>query len=172
MNSDMSKRMSARSLLNKNCASERATSVLPTPVGPRNRNDPTGRSGFFKPARDRRIARASAEIAGRCEMTRLCSSISVRNSFCVSSSLSELTGMPVQRAITSSTSSRVTSAETIASSSGCIRKFDVSPYDRDHSFSSFQSARLPCSRLTRSFTRAPASSITSMALSGRKRSGM
>jgi hypothetical protein len=38
---------------------------LPTPVGPRNRNEPTGRSGFFSPARERLIARASAEIAGR-----------------------------------------------------------------------------------------------------------
>ena len=65
MNSDMSKRIIARSLPNRNCASDRATSVLPTPVGPRNRNEPTGRSGFFKPARERRMARASAEIAGR-----------------------------------------------------------------------------------------------------------
>src|SRR6267378_3770405 len=86
------------------------------PEGPRNRNEPTGRKGFLSPARERRIARASAEIAGRCDTTRLCNSISIRNNFWVSASLSDVTGMPVQRAITSSTSSRVTSAETSASS--------------------------------------------------------
>ena len=56
--SDMSKRINARSLPKRNCASERATSVLPTPVGPKKRNEPTGRSGFFRPARERRMVRA------------------------------------------------------------------------------------------------------------------
>ena len=71
MNSLISKRISALSEPNKYSAIERATSVLPTPVGPRKRNEPTGRHGFFNPARDRRIARARAEIAGRCETIRL-----------------------------------------------------------------------------------------------------
>ena len=63
MNSDMSKRTSDFSLPNRNCARARATSVLPTPVGPRNRNEPAGRFGLFRPARERRMARASAMIA-------------------------------------------------------------------------------------------------------------
>src|SRR5215471_16118417 len=65
MNSLMSKRISDFSLPNKNSASARATSVLPTPVGPKNRNDPAGRFGDFNPARERRMARASADIAFR-----------------------------------------------------------------------------------------------------------
>ena len=39
-----------------NSASARASSVLPTPVGPRNRNVPIGRSGSCRPARERRSA--------------------------------------------------------------------------------------------------------------------
>ena len=37
----------------------RATSVLPTPVGPRKMNEPIGRFGFLRPARERRIARVT-----------------------------------------------------------------------------------------------------------------
>ncbi len=63
MYSDMSKRIKAWSLANRKFASARASSVLPTPVGPRNMYEAANRSvaGFFNPARDRRIAR---EIAG------------------------------------------------------------------------------------------------------------
>ncbi len=39
-----------------NSASARASSVLPTPVGPRNRNEPIGRFGSDRPARERRRA--------------------------------------------------------------------------------------------------------------------
>ena len=46
-----------------NSASARASSVLPTPVGPRNRNEPIGRSGSCSPARERRSAVATASIA-------------------------------------------------------------------------------------------------------------
>ena len=120
ISSDMSKRIIERWLPNKNSARHRATSVLPTPVGPRKRNEPTGRCGFFKPARERRIARAKAEIAGRCEITRLCNSFSMRRSFFDSPSLSETIGMPVQRAMTSSMSLRLTSPITIWSSSSVI----------------------------------------------------
>ena len=41
---------------NRACASALASSVLPTPVGPRNRKLPMGRFGFAMPARERRIA--------------------------------------------------------------------------------------------------------------------
>ena len=74
MYSDMSKRMSAWSLPKRKLASARASSVLPTPVGPRKTKLPTGRFGFFSPARERRMARESAEIAFSWLMTRLWSS--------------------------------------------------------------------------------------------------
>jgi hypothetical protein len=54
MNSDMSNRISDFSLPNRKSASARATSVFATPVGPRNRNEPAGRFGDFRPARERR----------------------------------------------------------------------------------------------------------------------
>ena len=60
MYSDMSMRTIARSSSNRKSASVRASSVLPTPVGPRNRNEPIGRFGSDSPARDRRIALATA----------------------------------------------------------------------------------------------------------------
>src|SRR5918996_1354277 len=52
MYSDMSMRTIASWLSNMNSASARASSVLPTPVGPRKRNTPMGRSGSASPARD------------------------------------------------------------------------------------------------------------------------
>ena len=57
MYSDMSMRIIASSESNMNSASARASSVLPTPVGPRNRKVPIGRSGSCRPARERRSAR-------------------------------------------------------------------------------------------------------------------
>ena len=63
MYSDMSKRMSEWSLPNRKFASARASSVFPTPVGPRKMKLPTGRLGFLRPARERRMAREIAEIA-------------------------------------------------------------------------------------------------------------
>ncbi len=109
MYSDMSKRTSARSLPNRNAARERATSVLPTPVGPRNRKLPTGRFGFLSPARVRRMARDRALMALSCDTIRLCSSSSMRSSFCDSSSLTAVMGMPVHFETTSSMSPFVTS---------------------------------------------------------------
>ena len=44
-------------------SSARASSVLPTPVGPRKRNEPIGRFGSLSPLRDRRTARATASMA-------------------------------------------------------------------------------------------------------------
>ena len=43
---------------NRNSASALVSSVLPTPVGPRNRNEPSGRFGSCSPARARRIGAA------------------------------------------------------------------------------------------------------------------
>ena len=53
MYSDMSMRTIASSVLNRNVASVFASSVFPTPVGPRNMNDAMGRLGSDKPARER-----------------------------------------------------------------------------------------------------------------------
>src|ERR1700676_4170174 len=63
MNSDISKRTSDFSEPNKNSARRRATSVLPTPVGPRKKKQPTGRAGFLRPARLRGRARAREVVA-------------------------------------------------------------------------------------------------------------
>src|ERR1035438_976442 len=63
MNSDISKRMRALSDPKRKLARVRAISVLPTPVGPRKRKLPMGRCGDLRPARERRMARARAEIA-------------------------------------------------------------------------------------------------------------
>ena len=57
MYSDMSIRTIASCESNMNSASARASSVLPTPVGPRNRKLPIGRFGSCRPARERRSAR-------------------------------------------------------------------------------------------------------------------
>src|SRR5271165_6242225 len=53
MYSDMSIRTIAVSSSNRNEASALVSSVLPTPVGPRNMNEPIGRFGSWRPARAR-----------------------------------------------------------------------------------------------------------------------
>src|ERR1700754_4305309 len=60
MYSDMSMRIRACSSSNRNAASALVNSVLPTPVGPRNRNEPIGRFGDCSPARARRMALETA----------------------------------------------------------------------------------------------------------------
>ena len=60
MYSDMSMRIIASWESNMNSASARASSVLPTPVGPRKRKVPIGRSGSDSPARERRSASETA----------------------------------------------------------------------------------------------------------------
>ena len=71
MNSLMSTLMSASSLPNMNSASALASSVFPTPVGPRKMNEPIGRLGSFRPARARRTALETIPIASSWPMTRL-----------------------------------------------------------------------------------------------------
>ena len=101
MLSSSSKRVSARA---------RASSVLPTPVGPRKRNEPMGRLGSLMPARARTTASATARTASSWPTTRWCSSSSRWRSFCISPSISFETGMPVQRETTSAMSSSSTSS--------------------------------------------------------------
>src|SRR5215212_2815037 len=95
MYSDMSMRTIASSSPKRNSASVRASSVLPTPEGPRKMNEPVGRLGSLRPARERRMAFETASMAACWPITRLCSSSSMRMSFWVSASVSLKTGIPV-----------------------------------------------------------------------------
>ncbi len=49
--------------LNKKSAKLLVSSVLPTPVGPKNKKDARGRSGSWSPARERLIAFDTEAIA-------------------------------------------------------------------------------------------------------------
>ena len=49
-----------------------ANSVLPTPVGPKNKNEPIGRFGSFKPTLPLLIALLTASTASFCPTTLLC----------------------------------------------------------------------------------------------------
>ena len=108
MYSDMSKRISASSALNRNSASALDSSVLPTPGGPRKMKLPAGRLGSFKPARLRRMAFDNAVTASSWPMTRSCSTPSMRSSFSVSASVRLDTGTPVVMETTSAMSCAVT----------------------------------------------------------------
>src|SRR6266545_4281379 len=109
----MSIRTMARSSSKRNSASARASSVFPTPVGPRNTNEPIGLLGSESPARVRRMAFATASTASCWSTTRWCSSSSIRISFCISASMRRETGMPVHVETTSATSSSSTSSFSI-----------------------------------------------------------
>ncbi len=110
----MSMRTIARSSSNRNSASALASSVLPTPVGPRNRNEPVGRFSSAMPERARRTASDTARTASACPTTRLPSSSSMRSSFAVSPSSMRPAGMPVHAETTSATSSGPTSSLSIS----------------------------------------------------------
>ncbi|MNE42889.1 hypothetical protein D3C80_1370390 [compost metagenome] len=116
MYSDMSKRTSSTPSALASC---RAASVLPTPVGPANRNEPTGLSGALSPARDSLIAVDSESMAGSCPNT-----VSFRSrSRLRNSSLSELlTCFGGIRAILATMSSTCgTSMRLTRFASGCRR---------------------------------------------------
>ncbi len=100
----------ALSSSNRNSARARASSVLPTPVGPRKMNEPMGRFGSFRPERARTTASATASTASSWPITRWCSSSPRCSSFCTSPSSSFETGMCVQRLTTSAMSSSSTSS--------------------------------------------------------------
>ena len=91
-----------------NSASARTSSVLPTPVGPRNRKLPMGLRGSLSPARARRTAFEMLTIASSWPMMRwwMFSSMCSRRS--VSSTAMRVTGMPVHMLTTSAISSPVT----------------------------------------------------------------
>ena len=196
MYSDMSTWMRACSSPNRNSASVRASSVLPTPDGPRKMNEPAGRFGSLMPARARRMARLVAVMAASWPMTRLCSSSSMRSSFCVSASVSLNTGMPVHIETMSAISSspmdgrgassafhsssrsrflfvrrRSVSRRFAAFSNSCA-SMAASLSLRTPSISSSSSRYDGGAVMVRMRMRLPASSMRSMALSGRNRSEM
>ena len=125
MYSDMSTWIIASSSPNRNSASVRASSVFPTPEGPRKMNEPVGRFGSLIPARARRIAFETATIAVSWPITRLCSSSSIRTSFCDSASVSLKTGIPVHIETMSAISSSPISG---CSSSASLRQRSSSSF--------------------------------------------
>ena len=192
MYSDMSKDSSASSELNKNSASALESSVLPTPDGPRKMNEPAGRFGSFRPERERRMALESAVTASSWPMMRSCRTPSIRKSFSVSASVRLLTGTPVDMDTTSAMSSTVTFCTVLeVSSSHCFSASSRSFFRASSSSRSSAARSKFWSPMARSFSarhfrsfssksrsslgsvmlrmrmRAPASSMTSMALSGR-----
>ncbi len=73
-----------------------------------------GRLGSERPARERRIAPATAETASSWPMTRSWSTSSSSMSLAISPCIMRLTGTPVHALTTSATSSSVTSSLSIA----------------------------------------------------------
>ena len=106
--SDMSMRIRFFSSPNTASASALESSVLPTPVGPRNRNVPIGRFGSWRPTRPLRIAFATAVTASSWPITRLWSLSSSFKSLVLSFSVSLDTGTWDQRETTFATSPSVT----------------------------------------------------------------
>ncbi|CJN28670.1 Uncharacterised protein [Streptococcus pneumoniae] len=106
----MSMRIICSSLSNKDWANVFASSVLPTPVGPKKMKEPIGRFGSLIPARARRTASDTKLTASSCPMTRSDKICSKRNNFSRSPSTSFATGIPVQRETISAISSSLTSS--------------------------------------------------------------
>ncbi len=117
MYSDMSRRVTACSSSNRKAASVLVSSVLPTPVGPRKRNEPIGRLGSFRPARARRTASDTASSASSWPTTRPRRASSMAISLSRSPSSIFSTGTPVHRETTEAICSASTTSLTMAPSS-------------------------------------------------------
>ena len=104
--------MSIRTMLlsssNRLSANAFASSVLPTPVGPKNKNEPIGFVGSLIPALERIMASVTFVTPSSCPMTRLCNSSSRCSVLFLSLSFNFATGIPVQREIILAISSSVT----------------------------------------------------------------
>ncbi len=192
MYSDISTLISAFSEPNIASASVLLSSVLPTPVGPKNRKEPMGLPGSFNPTLPLRIALATAFTASSCPITRLCRTDSSFKSRSLSFSASFFTGIFVHIETTSAISFSPTVYSLLFSCSS-KRRFILSYFLRSTSCWRFKSPA--CSkfsmRMERSIcmsfscifrkssrcfsgtrpvlrrTAAAASSIKSIALSGR-----
>ena len=97
------------SLSNRLYARVLARYVLPTPVGPKNINEPIGLLGSFKPATDLSIVSATALTASSCPLTLSFIWSSRCNIFSFLVSVSFDTGIPVHLETISAISSAVTS---------------------------------------------------------------
>ncbi|CAB4588301.1 unannotated protein [freshwater metagenome] len=191
----MSSEMSASSSSNRNSARAFASSVFPTPVGPAKMNEPEGRLGSLSPARVRRMVLDRTEIASSWPMTRWCSDFSIMSRRALSSSVSLKTGIPVACARTSaiipsstfpnsplsplrhSFSRRSRSPKSFFSSSRDLAAPSKSWFSMAFSFSARTTAILSSNSRSSGGDdsidkrrRAPASSMRSIALSGRNRS--
>ena len=193
--SDISNWISASESPKRNAASVRESSVLPTPDGPAKINEPPGRRGSLSPARVRRMACESALMACSCPITRRWSSSSILSRRAVSSSVNLNTGIPVAVERTSAINSSSTSVTTSRSPAfhdfsrsarSAMRFFSSSRSDAAFSkswlsiadsfsrrvFAIFSSNALSSGGavMRRMRRREPASSMRSIALSGKKRS--
>ena len=136
MYSDMSMRTMASSLSNRKSASDLHNSVLPTPVGPRKRNEPFGLPGSDNPARARRMASAIATIASSWPTTRRRNASSICSSLSLSPCSIFATGMPVHLETTSAISFSVTLLRSSCSGSvsarpafsSCFSRSGMMPY--------------------------------------------
>ena len=107
--SDISTRIRSSSLPNKAFANVFDNSVLPTPVGPKNKNDPIGRFGLLRPTLLLFTALATALTASSCPITCLWSSFSKCLNRSISPFVSCVTGICVHKETTSAASSVVNS---------------------------------------------------------------
>ncbi len=137
MNSDISMRIMDDSVSNKNPASALHNSVLPTPVGPRNKKDPIGRCSSDKPARERRMALETAAIPSSCPITRWPKILSICSNLSRSPSSILDTGIPVHRDTTPAISSAVTrlrssviglAPSSAITSANCFSNAGIFPY--------------------------------------------
>ena len=110
MYSLISMRTMLRSSSKSTSARVLASSVLPTPVGPRKIKEPMGRLGSLMPARARTTASLTAFTASSCPTTRWCRISSRCTSFSRSPLPKRATGMPVQVLTTLAISSSSTSS--------------------------------------------------------------
>ena len=116
MYSLMSMRIINFSSSKRNSAKARASSVLPTPVGPRKMKEPIGRLVSERPARLRRTAFDTRCRAPSWPTTRCRSRSSMWTSFCASPSSNRPTGMPVHLLTSLAMSSSSTSSFSMGAS--------------------------------------------------------
>mmetsp|Transcript_12279 Transcript_12279/g.26553 ORF Transcript_12279/g.26553 Transcript_12279/m.26553 type:complete len:277 (+) Transcript_12279:166-996(+) len=125
MYSLMSKRIMASSVSNMNSDRAFASSVLPTPVGPKKIMEAMGLDGSFIPALDLWMASDTISIASSCPTTRSRSLSAMVRTRSLSVSINLAEGMPVHTEMTLAISSGTTSSLNIgsptswASSSAC-----------------------------------------------------
>mmetsp|Transcript_29285 Transcript_29285/g.68997 ORF Transcript_29285/g.68997 Transcript_29285/m.68997 type:complete len:275 (-) Transcript_29285:42-866(-) len=104
MNSLMSSRTMLSSSSKSAAASALASSVLPTPVGPRKRKEASGRLGSARPALERMMASATASTAVAWPLTRDARRAGSSSSFSASARSMRSEGMPVHCESTAATS--------------------------------------------------------------------